>query len=140
MPVAVAPIHGQVWATTLEFLANRRDQGEVLRVDRTRATKMVVVLGHLEHSLTRHVATTEHILEKRHHIVGAIGPSERNEQHRIVLRRLRCGRVLRVCHRSLGIFAKESVRRIAVTDRPCRNDPTGIRTPVTAVKGQCPNH
>ena len=105
MPVAIAPIHGEVWAATLEFLANRRDQGEVLRVDRTRAAKMVVVLGHLEHSLTRHVSTTEHVFEKRHHVVGAIRSSERNEQHRIVLRRLRCGRVLRVCHSSLGVVA-----------------------------------
>ena len=45
---------------------------------------MVVVLGHFEHPLARHVAAAEHVFQKRHHVVGPVGPAERNDQQRVV--------------------------------------------------------
>ena len=55
----------------------RSDQGAILVVDRAAATELVVVLGDFTHSLTGHIATAQHIFEKRQNVVRSIGAAER---------------------------------------------------------------
>ena len=84
MPVAIAPVDGQVGTATIEFIPDRCQQGDVLLVDRALAAEVVVVLGHFKHALSRHVASAEDVFQKRNHVVGAVGAAERNEQHGVV--------------------------------------------------------
>ena len=115
-----------------EFGPQCGEQREVLLVDRALATEVVIVFGDLEHPLSGHVPAAEHIFEKRHDVTGAIGATEGDEQDRVV-RRSRFGGLVR---RSDSL---EFVHGDCCAGMPA-DDPTGIRTPVTAVKGQCPNH
>ena len=45
---------------------------------------MMVVLGHFEHPLARHVAAAEHIFQKRNDIVRAIGTAEGDDENSVV--------------------------------------------------------
>ena len=68
----------------VEFLTEGGEQGPVLLVDRTSAAEVLVVLGDFQHPLAGNVPPPEHVLEKREHVFRAIGPAERDEQHRVI--------------------------------------------------------
>ena len=85
MPVAISPVDGQVRAAPVEFGPQGGEQCEILLVDRALAAEMMVVLGDFQHPLARHVSAAEHVLQERHHVIGAVGTAERHEQHRIVV-------------------------------------------------------
>ena len=91
MPVAIAPIDGQVRAVGFQFSAQGGDQRAVLVVDGALAAEAVIILGHLEHALARDVPSAQDVLEKRHHVLRLVGPAEREQQHGIVAG-------LRSCH------------------------------------------
>ena len=76
MPVAIAPVDGQVGTATIEFIPDRCQQGDVLLVERALAAEVVVVLSHLQHPFAGHVAAAEYILQKWKNITWTIGAAE----------------------------------------------------------------
>src|SRR5215471_13522910 len=45
---------------------------------------MIVVSGDFEQPFARDVPATNHVLEKRHDIVGLLGPAESNHEQRVI--------------------------------------------------------
>ena len=84
-PVAVAPVNGQADAVLPQLRFEGRNQRADLRVDRADAAEMVVVFGDFQHSLARHIAPAEHILQKRHDVIGTFRTAECHNQNRIVI-------------------------------------------------------
>jgi hypothetical protein len=84
VPVPVAPINGEIGAVFGQLFPEGLEEGEVLSVDRTTSTEVVVVFRHLEHSFAGDVPAAEHIFQKGHHVIGAIGAAERDQKHRVV--------------------------------------------------------
>src|SRR5215217_1405211 len=65
-----------------------RDQGPVLRVDRTDAAEVQVVLGDLVQPRRRDVAPGSDVCEERADVVRSFGPAEGEHQQGIVAPRL----------------------------------------------------
>ena len=84
-PVAVAPVDGQVDALPWQLVAQGGDEHAVLLVDRTHATEVEVVLTHLAQPLLGDAASARHVLQERHHVVGSLRPTERDDEQRIDL-------------------------------------------------------
>ena len=83
MPISIAPVNRQVDIVASQFLANGGQQLPVLLVDRTDAAEVLIVLGHLQHSFSRHIFASQHVFQKRHHIVRAFRTTKRDQQQRV---------------------------------------------------------
>ena len=70
----------------IQLSADRGQQVPTLIIDRTHSTEVVVVLGHFQHPLTRHVLSTKDVFEKRHHVVRTFRSTERNKKNGVVRR------------------------------------------------------
>ena len=46
---------------------------------------MVVMLGHRQHALARHIAAPQHILEERNYVVSGLGSAEGDHNNGIVV-------------------------------------------------------
>ncbi len=79
MPVAVAPINRQLDAAPREFGLQRGDQRPHLVVQRTLAAEVVVMLGHGEQPLPRHVPSAGDVLQERHDIFTPLRPAETDD-------------------------------------------------------------
>ena len=84
MPVAIAPIDRDVWPAAVEFCTQCSEERPVLLVDRALATEMLVVLRHFQHPFPRDVSPAEHVFQKRHHVIRAIGTTKRDQQDGVV--------------------------------------------------------
>src|SRR6202140_1991131 len=133
MPVAVSPIHGQVWFMLRKFVFEGRDQVACLLVDGAFAIEVVVVLGHREHALTWNVASAQHIFEEWDDILPGFRATEGDNKDRVVVHA--CGWM------ACEFFAKkkcdESLGRGCLSDVRFRNL-GGARVPPhppTPVKG-----
>jgi hypothetical protein len=80
VPVAIAPVNWQINVMLRELRAQRVDQRAHLRVQRADAAEVIVVLGHFEHALARHVAAAQHVFQKRHHVFAPLGSAEPDDQ------------------------------------------------------------
>src|SRR5690349_13630867 len=80
-------------------------------VDRAPPTTMIVVLGHVEHSLARHIATAKHILEKRENVFAVVGPAEGDDQQCVI--RVRHSATARTFRRAAD-FPKLSAAKLVV--------------------------
>ena len=89
MPIAIAPIHRQRRPVRGQLALDRRNRAPVLLVDRAAAAEMVIVLGHFEQPLAGHVPAAEDVFQKRHHVVGAVGPAERDDEQCVVRKHAR---------------------------------------------------
>ena len=67
-----------------ELFLEGGDQLSALLVDRAHPAEKLVMLRDLEHPLARHVLAPQHVLEERHHVVGAFGPAERDDEQGVV--------------------------------------------------------
>ena len=76
MPVAIAPVDGQVRAAGGQFGLERGDQFASLIVDGALAAELVVVLGYFEHAFARDVPAAQHIFEERDDVFAALGAAE----------------------------------------------------------------
>src|SRR6185503_11033207 len=85
MPVAIAPVNRKRWAICFEFFFERRDQVSVLFVNRADATKHLVMMRDLQHALVRHISTSQHVLQKRNHVIHSLWTTEGNEEESIVV-------------------------------------------------------
>ena len=70
MPVAVAPVDGQVDLVLIEFCAERLDEFATLLVDGTDAIEVIVVFSDFQQSFAGHGLATQDIFEKRDHIIA----------------------------------------------------------------------
>src|SRR3984957_11054730 len=84
MPVAIPPVHRQLWPMLRQFVLERRDEVTSLLIDRALSIKVVVVLGDRQHSLARNVFAAEHIFEERNHLFPRLRPSEGDNKNGIV--------------------------------------------------------
>ena len=84
VPVPIAPVNGESGAAVSEFLPEGLEQGEILPVDRTASTEVVIVFRHLQHPLPGDIPAAEDVFQERHHVIGAIGAAERNQKNRVV--------------------------------------------------------
>ena len=83
-PVSISPEHRKVDAVHREVRRHRRDERAVLRVDRRDPAEVQVVPSDRFEPLPRNVATARHVLEERHHVVGALRTTERLNEQRVV--------------------------------------------------------
>ena len=80
LPVAVAPLDREVDVAPAELVAEGRQQGPVLGVDRAHPAEGEVVVRDLLEALAGYAPTAGHVLEERHHVVGALGAAERDQE------------------------------------------------------------
>ena len=85
LPVAVAPVHGQVQAAGGQLGLDGRLQRAVLRVDGADAAVGAVVGGDLLEALVRDAAPARDVAQERDHVVLALGPAEGGEQQGVVV-------------------------------------------------------
>src|SRR3954447_20548245 len=84
MPVAIAPIDRKMRTMLLKLTFERLDQLSIRLVDRTHTIEQFVVLGHVEHSLARHIASTQNILKEGKHVIPAFRSAKRDNQNCVV--------------------------------------------------------
>ena len=84
LPVAVAPEERQADAAAVELGPQRGQQLPALVVDRAPAAEQEVVLAHLGQPLAGNAAAPGDVLQERHHVLGTFGPTEGQQQHRVV--------------------------------------------------------
>ena len=75
-PVSISPIKGKVDAVCAKLLAKGLQKQAALRIDRAHAAEVIIVLGHFQHPLTRHVSTPQNVFEKGNDIVAAFRTAE----------------------------------------------------------------
>src|SRR5215216_8010558 len=61
VPVSITPVNRKFWPVLLQFFFECRNQVSILLVDRTHATKQLVMMRDLEHALTRHIPPPQNI-------------------------------------------------------------------------------
>jgi hypothetical protein len=82
-PVAVAEVDRQVDAVRAQLRLERVDQRAVLVVDGADTAEELVMVRDVEQPLTRHAASARHVLQERHHVVGAFRTAERHDEDRV---------------------------------------------------------
>ena len=80
MPIAVAPIDWQMRTVCGKLFSKCSDQRAILVINRAATAQMVVMLGNFQHPFPRHVPATQHVLQKRQHVVGLIRTAKRNDE------------------------------------------------------------
>ena len=58
--------------------------GAILVVYGTTTLEVIIMLGDLEHAFAWHVFSTQHILEKRNHVLWFLRTTERNHQYGVI--------------------------------------------------------
>jgi hypothetical protein len=86
VPVAVAPVDGDVDAAAGQVVADRVEQRTVQVVDGRPATEEEVVLADLLQPLAGDPAAARDVLQERHDVLGLLGPAEGDQQEGVVRR------------------------------------------------------
>ena len=84
MPIAIAPVDGQVRPSGSEFLGQCSHQRTILVVDRALPTVCVVLLGNLQQPLPRDGLAPHNVLKKRKNVLAPFRTPERHEQNGVV--------------------------------------------------------
>jgi len=72
VPVAIAPIDGQIYVVFRQFNSQRVDQAAALFVDRADPAQIHVSRGDLFESCARHSAPSSDVVEEGHDVIGAL--------------------------------------------------------------------
>ncbi len=83
-PISIAEINRQLRTMLLQFSPQRGNERTVLRIERAYTAKVIIMLRHRQQPLARHIATTQHVFQKRNYFVAAFRSTERNDQHRLI--------------------------------------------------------
>ena len=84
VPVSISKIHRQIDLLESQLFSESLNQSEVLFIDGTLAPEMIVVLRHRFESLARNAAPSGHVLQKRHNVIGFVGPPKRNNDEGLI--------------------------------------------------------
>jgi hypothetical protein len=85
MPVAIAPIDGQLRSMLREFLFDRGDKLAGLLVDGTFSVEVVVMFGDGEKALARNVASAQDIFKEGNYILFGFGTAEGDNKNGVVV-------------------------------------------------------
>ena len=84
MPIAIAPVHGQVRPPSGQFRTQRFHQCAILVVDRALTAEGIVVLGNRKQALPRYGLAPHDVLKKRENLLAPLRPPERHQQNGVV--------------------------------------------------------
>ena len=77
VPIAIPPINSPGGTVAIQLALEGGNQGPVLGVDRAYAAKVIIMLGHGQHPLARHVLAAQHVFQKRNDVVRLFRAAER---------------------------------------------------------------
>ena len=85
MPVAVAPVDRQRRAVGVQPLRDQRhQQARDLIARRAYAAESLIVRGHFQQPLPRHVLAADDVFQERHHVLGTFRAAERDQQQGVI--------------------------------------------------------
>ena len=84
VPVSISPVNRQIDFGLGELRSQHLDEFFHLCIDRADTIKVLIMFGNFQQPLTGNRFTTQDVFQKRNHVIGFFGPTERNDQQGII--------------------------------------------------------